>query len=192
MRENASAAAVDLLARRWDDPDVTLVTAVLPVEFDAVDAVLDELLATHRPDAVLAVGEAGGRTVITPEASAANRDHGVIPDNAGVEFEARPIDDGPQARSSRLDVEDLVRRCRADGIAAEVSHDAGAFLCNHVFHHLLTRTDLPAGFVHIPALRSQGLATVGAETDAEPSRATPEVTLEECARALAHGVRMLA
>jgi len=49
---------------------------------------------------------------------------------------------------------------RAAGIPAELSLSAGAFLCNQVtyeiLHYLTThQLDIPAGFVHLPALPEQ-------------------------------------
>ncbi|WP_203336548.1 pyroglutamyl-peptidase I [Nocardioides limicola] len=176
---NLSAEAVGLLGDTWSDPAIRLVTAVLPVEFAGSVAALAELVGEHRPDAVIAVGEGWGRTAITPETRAVNLDDARIPDNAGEQPRQRPIDPaGAPLRRTRLDVDLIVAACVADGLPAEPSHDAGRFVCNHLFHALLGLTDGPAGFVHVPA----------PELDGEE----PTVPVTDLARALGHAVRVTA
>lgn len=167
-RENASQEAVRLLADAWSSdpqPGVELVTGTLPVAFAAAGQMLEALLAEHAPDAVLAVGEAGGRTAITPERWAANEDDARIPDNAGDQPRGTAIDPtGPDRRASALDPDALVSAILQVGLPADVSEDAGRFVCNHVAY-LVAGLTVPGGFVHVPAVRSHGFATVGAETD---------------------------
>lgn len=189
--ENASQRSVEMLAAQWSEERISIVTGVLPVVFATACGVLDELTERHRPDAVVAVGEAGGRWVVTPETTARNWVEARIPDNDSAQPPSGLIEPGPSTLPTRLDVPSLLAACAADGIAAEASHDAGGFLCNLVFHHLLAHTALPGGFVHVPALRSHGSATVGAETDGRAG-AVAQVTIEECAAALAHAVRLAA
>ena len=78
---NASWDAVSML------PDMVggaaLIKRQLPVEYDTVGEVLASLLAREKPDAVICVGQAGGRAAITPEKVAINLMDGRIPDNAG-------------------------------------------------------------------------------------------------------------
>lgn len=61
----------------------TLVTAVLPVTFAGSATRIRELIATHRPDIVIATGLAGGRSAIGVERVAVNLLDARIPDNAG-------------------------------------------------------------------------------------------------------------
>lgn len=174
-RENASQEAVRRLADAWgSDPQagVELVTGSLPVAFAASGRVLGALLAEHAPDAVLAVGEAGGRTAITPERWAANEDDARIPDNVGDQPRGTAIDPtGPDRRASALDADALVSAILQVGLPADVSEDAGRFVCNHVAY-LVAGLTVPGGFVHVPAVRSRGIATVGAETNPVGSPAT--------------------
>jgi pyroglutamyl-peptidase len=57
-----------------------------------------------------------------------------------------------------------VEALRAEGIPAASSRDAGGFLCNHVFYVLMRtleqeRRAARGGFVHVPLLPEQALAT---------------------------------
>ena len=58
------------------------------------------------------------------------------------------------------------------GYPAQLSEDAGRFVCNHVAY-LAYSQPVPALFIHVPALRPEGQeATVGAETDAAIKKPT--------------------
>lgn len=172
--ENASQEAVRRLANAWAaDPQtgVELVTGTLPVAFAAAGPALTALVEQHQPHAVLAVGEAGGRSAITPERWGVNEDDARIPDNAGDQPRGTPIDAaGPARRASAFDVDALASAILGVGLPADASDDAGRFLCNHVAYLVAgLRVDsrpIPGAFVHVPAVRSSGTATVGAETDA--------------------------
>ncbi|UOW01527.1 SRPBCC domain-containing protein [Agrococcus sp. SCSIO52902] len=200
--ENASLEAVRRLADAWaadPQPGAELVTGTLPVAFGAAGPALRALVDEHRPDAVLAVGEAGGRSAITPERWAVNEDDARIPDNAGDQPRGTPIDPaGPAGRPSGFDVDALVSAILAVGLPADASDDAGRFLCNHVAY-LVAGLDVPGGFVHVPAVRTSGTAGVGDETDpgasADASAITHEgrrLTFDDLALGLAAAVRSIA
>ncbi len=156
-----------------------LVTAELPCEFGASLTALRDLVATHEPDVVVCVGQAGGRTGVTPERVAINLEDARIPDNAGRQpIDVPVVDGGPTAYFSTLPVKACVAALREADIPAAVSHTAGTFVCNHVFYGLmhLVATELPgvrAGFVHVPYAPEQGhedapsldLATTAAALD---------------------------
>ena len=193
--ENASLEAVRRLADAWAEspqPGVELVTGTLPVAFAAAGSALMALVEQHGPDAVLAVGEAGGRTAITPERWAVNQDDARIPDNAGDQPRVTVIDaDGPHKRLSGFDVDALVSAILAVGLPADASDDAGRFLCNHVAY-LVAGLSVPGGFIHVPAVRSSGTAGVGAETDAGARPTASALSFADLALALAAAARAIA
>ena len=81
----------------------------LPVTFDGCLPPLIEAVQRERPDAVLCVGQAGGRAAITPERVAINLDDARIPDNAGQQPTDQPIEpDGPAAFFTTLPVKAMV------------------------------------------------------------------------------------
>jgi pyroglutamyl-peptidase len=151
---NPSGEAVAEAALTWAGPE-TLVTATLPVEFDAAADDLRGLIAEFAPDVVIATGLAGGRTQVTPERVAINLRDARIPDSAG----AQPLDEpcvpgGPAAYFASVPVKAIAGAVAAAGIPAAVSHSAGTFVCNHVFyvaaHEAARRPGMRAGFVHLP------------------------------------------
>jgi pyroglutamyl-peptidase len=133
---------------------------VLPCVFGASIETLCTALDTHRPQLVLALGQAAGREGFTLERIAINLDDARIADNAG----AQPIDlpvvaRGPAAYFTTLPIKAMVAALRDAGHSASVSHSAGTFVCNHVFyglqHALKRRRGVRGGFMHLPCLPEQ-------------------------------------
>jgi pyroglutamyl-peptidase len=181
---NPSGDAVAEVGRAWSGPE-RLITAILPVAFDAAAERMRALIAEHTPDVVIATGLAGGRTHITPERVAINLRDARIPDNAG----AQPIDEpsvagGPAAHFASLPVKAMARAIGDAGVPAAVSHTAGTFVCNHVMYvaadEAARRPGMRAGFVHVPW--SDEVAPEGA----------PSLPAGDIARALAIAVRTAA
>jgi pyroglutamyl-peptidase len=114
---------------------------------------------TLRPDAILCVGQAGGRAAVTPEAVGINLREASIPDNAGNRPANTPvIPDAPAAYFSTLPVRDMVAAVKEAGIPCALSYSAGVFVCNDLLYTLLHHyrdTDVRVGFVHIPYLPEQ-------------------------------------
>ena len=187
--ENASGVAVEKLAGLTPPDGAHIVTATLPVTWSAAGSALLAAVEEHHPDAIVAVGEAGGRQAVTPERWARNLGHGRIPDNDGVVREATPLVEGPERLESRIEPEGLVTAIRTAGLPAEVSDDAGAFLCNAVFWTALHRTDLPATFIHVPAVRTRGAAAIGAETDPGHVPTASALSFDDLATALKAAVK---
>ena len=136
-----------------------IITAVLPVTYALSAQRLLELIAEHNPDVVICLGQAEGRTQITPERIAVNLDDARLADNDGVTRIDQPIVvDGPVAYESTLPIKEFVSAITAAGIPAAVSLSAGAFLCNHIFYVAQDRlkdTKVRSGFVHVPLMDEQ-------------------------------------
>ncbi|WP_297742490.1 hypothetical protein [uncultured Tessaracoccus sp.] len=183
--ENASREAMRALLAEWSEPGAELVGVELPVVFDVTP--LHAAVAEYRPDAVVCLGEAGGREAITPERVAVNEMRARIADNAGFQPRGEAIVvSGAGERAASVDVDALVGAMSEAGWAAEPSVDAGRFVCNFVAYHAYG-LGMPAVFIHVPALRSSGAATVGAETGGAvaASRGRVPRTFEDLGEALA-------
>ncbi len=141
--------------------DVDIVKARIPTSFARSLDVLRAAMAREAPDAVLCLGQAGGRSAMTPERVAVNVDDARIPDNDG----AQPVDEpvvpgGPAAYFATLPVKAMVRAIREAGVPAELSNTAGTFVCNHLMYGLLhilaaERPAVLGGFMHVPYLPEQ-------------------------------------
>lgn len=156
---NPALEAVKLVSEQLDT--VTVIKLEIPTVFHKSLDILTEAIHTHQPDAVLCVGQAGGRPAITPERVAINIDDAGIPDNDG----NQPIDqtifsDGAPAYFATLPIKAMVAHIREQGIPAKISNTAGTFVCNHLMYGLLYTLDkyypqTKGGFVHVPFIPSQ-------------------------------------
>ncbi|WP_306331267.1 pyroglutamyl-peptidase I [Vibrio injensis] len=165
---------------------VEVIGCVLPVvRYQAAEVAINAI-NTHQPDLVLMFGQASGRGVITPERVAINLDDYRIADNSGHQPIDEPIiADEPAAYFTTLPVKTMVEDLQQAGIAAEVSHSAGTFVCNHLFYsiqHYLAQHDIPSGFIHIPALPEQVPATNPSlpSLGLEPLIAAVRVMIQTC------------
>lgn len=153
---NSAQEAVKLVPGRVDDADI--LKLFVPVVFGkSVDAVVSAI-EREKPDAVLCIGQAGGRAAMTPERVAINIDDARIPDNEGNQPVDSPIaTDGPDAYFSRLPIKTMVQRMSDAGIPASISNTAGTFVCNHLMYGVINHyPDLMCGFMHVPYMDGQG------------------------------------
>jgi pyroglutamyl-peptidase len=136
-----------------------IVTAILPVAYTQSAERLLALIAEHNPDVVISLGQAEGRTQITPEKVAINLDDARLADNEGVmRNDVKILEDGPDAYFSTLPTKEIVEAIKAAGVPAAVSLSAGAFLCNHIFYvaqNRLKGTKVRSGFIHVPLMDEQ-------------------------------------
>ena len=145
-----------------------IVKCAVPVTFAGAGCRVLEAIEREEPDAVLCVGQAGGRSALTPERVALNLDDASIPDNAGAQPVDLPIDPaGRSALFSTLPVKKMVAAIQAAGVPAQLSLSAGTFVCNHLLYTVLAyleahRPAVRAGFLHVPFLPEQAAAHPGA------------------------------
>ena len=152
-------------------PDLNVITRELPVSYDGSSTALRTALQDVRPDALISLGVAVGRDVVSLEQVAINLDSAGIEDNDGDQRCDEPIAPGGQeAYFSSLPVRASFERLRAAGEPAEISYTAGTYVCNHVFYEgqRISRElglSIPAGFVHVPATRSDGEPLEDSDTE---------------------------
>ena len=115
----------------------------------------------YQPDAVLCIGQDGGRIGLTPERVAINIDDARIPDNDGNQPIDQPIfEDGAPAYFATLPVKAMVAAIREAGVPASLSNSAGTYVCNHLMYGVLyhiskTWPNMRGGFMHVPFLHEQ-------------------------------------
>lgn len=154
---NPSWEAVKLLPETIGDFEIA--KAEIPVVFEkAAETVLskaDEL----KTDAIICVGQAGGRTGITPEMVAINLRFASIPDNEGNQPKDSPcVEGGENAYFSTLQVRKMVSAISDAGIPCSVSYSAGTYVCNDLIYHVLHQyhgTGVKACFIHVPFIPEQ-------------------------------------
>ncbi|WP_422383836.1 pyroglutamyl-peptidase I [Roseibium album] len=152
------------VARHLDGETVEgarIVSSVIPNTFFVCIDAVKAAMAQSGADAVVMMGEFGGRATITVERFALNFNDATrygLKDNAGVSLQDKPTaPEGPLAYQSTLPLRAMVKAMRDGGIPAGISDAAGTFCCNHLFygvlHHLAqTNRTTPAGWIHLPHL----------------------------------------
>jgi pyroglutamyl-peptidase len=151
----------------------TVTTRLYPVDFAAVkERLANDLRANY--DVALHLGQAPGSTRVQLESFAINIGGSSYqsPDDFGTLVEG-----GPAAYRSSLPLSAWSARLRDGGIPAQVSHHAGAYLCNATMYfscYLAERMGLrtQAAFIHLPldvaqtAGQAQSMASIPAEMSA--------------------------
>jgi pyroglutamyl-peptidase len=136
-----------------------LTKLLVPVVFEKGARKIIDTANVISPDVRLCIGQAGGRSAITPELVGINLRHGSIPDNDG----NKPKDDeivigGDKAYFSTLPVRKMVDAISATGVPSHLSYSAGAYVCNDVIYSLLSYyngTGTKVGFIHVPYSKDQ-------------------------------------
>lgn len=165
-RVNPSQRVVEALAAR---PQIgfELITQVLPTEFAAAGSHMRSLIREKRPDAVVMLGLAAGRSMISFERVALNLNDSSAPDNAGDQPVGRLIaPQGPAAYWSTFPLERMQSALQERQIPVGVSNHAGTYVCNHVFYtarHELEQLGSSAlcGFIHLPSMPSESESGAG-------------------------------
>ena len=162
---NPSTLAIRRLKRRM--AGLTVQAVELPTSYGRSAIVLREAILKQRPDIVLGVGQAGGRSELCLERVAINVQDARIRDNDGKQPIDKPVvKDGPAAHFATLPIKACVAELRKAGLPAAVSNTAGTFVCNHIFFALMDIAaahpiPMKAGFLHVPYAPEQ-VARLGA------------------------------
>lgn len=139
--------------------DYQLIKLLIPVVFGESAKKVIDVAHTISPDAILCIGQAGGRDAITPEMVGINLRYARIPDNNGNEpHDEKILYDGENAYFTTLPARKIAEEISKKGIASKVSYSAGAYVCNDVIYSLLAEfreTDTRVGFIHVPYSHEQ-------------------------------------
>lgn len=134
---------------------------VLPVEFFRGAQIAIDEMRRLSPEVVILLGQAGGRSAVTPERVAINVMDAYIPDNAGfMPTDEVILPDGEAAYFSTLPIKDIVAAVRERGLPSAVSNSAGTYVCNSLMYRILHECSLMpepplAGFIHVPFSEEQ-------------------------------------
>ena len=156
-----------------------IIKVELPTVYGKCAEVLEAAIIQHRPDAVLCIGQAGGRSFITVEKVAINLAEARIPDNDKQQPTDEPtIAGAPAAYFTNLPIKAMVKNCKDHGIPSSISYTAGTFVCNDIMYRLLHMIaekypQMRGGFIHVPFVpeqvvdRPEGTPSMSAETIAK-------------------------
>ncbi len=154
---NPSWEAVKLLPEKIGDFEI--IKAEIPVVFEKAAETVLAKAETIKPDAIICVGQAGGRTGVTPEMVAINLRFASIPDNEGNQPKDIPcVENGENAYFSTLPVRKMAAAISETSIPCSVSYSAGTYVCNDLIYHILHHykgTDIRGCFIHVPFIPEQ-------------------------------------
>ena len=156
---NPAWEAVNALPNEVDGVEVIKVQ--IPTVFKKSAQKLFEAIESVKPDAVICVGQAGGRFDFNVERVAINVDDARIPDNEGKQpIDVKIFEDGENAYFTTLPIKAMVEEAKKAGVPASVSNTAGTFVCNHIMYSLLyyinkNKLNIRGGFIHVPYISQQ-------------------------------------
>jgi pyroglutamyl-peptidase len=149
--DGKTIAGAQVVGRRFETSSATISSSL--------SAALDEVA----PVLTICLGLAPGRPALSLERVALNVRDFPLPDNDGVVYTDTPIiDNGPDARFSRLPIRAILHRWRENDIPGHISNTAGTYLCNQLFYLACAEgaaRGIDAGFVHIPDTPQSAAAT---------------------------------
>ena len=130
-------------------------TLKLPVDCKRAAHQVMETVVRIRPAAVIGLGQAGGRPVLSLEKVAVNlADERAAREAVGVANGKPVVTGGPAAYFSRLPLASILQALKRRNIPVELSLSAGVYVCNSMMyatlHALRRRPRVPAGFIHLP------------------------------------------
>ena len=143
QRSNSSDDLLQAVAQHPAFPNELVFLRQLPVDFRLAPERVLRYWAQWQPQGLICCGMAEGRSKLS------------------VESQGRR---GEDAIASSLDLDALVAGLRR----TEISHDAGTFVCNHLYYEVLRygcdrAPQAPCLFIHVPVLTAENSAGILAD-----------------------------
>lgn len=156
---NPSSEALKLVKEEFDS--AVIIKKILPTTFDLSFDILKTEIDRYKPDMLISIGQAGGRSKVSIERIAINIDDARIKDNSGNQpIDKTIVSHAPAAYFSTLPIKAIAKNINDQHIACEVSNTAGTFVCNHIMYQALhysnqNQHSFKSGFIHIPFIKEQ-------------------------------------
>lgn len=172
-------------------PDViggaSIVKLEVPVVYRECGACIKEAVETYKPDVVINVGQAGGRSCVTIERVAINLEECTMADNAADKASGRPVEEnGENAYFATIPIKAIVKHVKEHNLPCQISYTAGTYVCNCLMYETLYLAsteykNMRAGFIHVPYLTSQVADKPGcASMSLEDITKSLEYAIEAC------------
>jgi pyroglutamyl-peptidase len=147
--------------RRPAFSDVELIGHIFHVTYSTVDRELPELIAKHRPQALLMFGLADRTAHVRIETRARNAVTTLFPDADRSRARKGSIVGRADALMFGPHTAKLLRAADSTGVDARASRDAGSYLCNYLSWRAIEAVDSNKGprlaaFVHVPLISRGG------------------------------------
>ena len=132
----------------------------LPVVWDESWDILLAAIEEVQPDILIGTGVAG-TDAMRYEVTALNTEWGADVEGAYAAGE-EVVEGGAASLPTQLPVEEMAAAVTGAGFATTLSDDAGTYLCNHIFYHVVHHAEFEAtrpmiaGFIHVPPAGDAG------------------------------------
>lgn len=155
--KNVSAQQVtrlgNLVARRFSAHRV--VARVLPTEWISAPEKLETIYAREQPKIALHFGVSSLADGFVLETVARNTTCKQQDACGTMPGSTRVVDRGPDMVAVTIPAREVTRRLKALGIPADLSNDAGSYICNSLLYHSLAlaqsyESEAQVGLIHIP------------------------------------------
>lgn len=154
-RNPAQASVEALAAQGWSPEGAKADYLTVPVAWrGSAEAILDRLAAAPA-DSVLVVGVAVSAASFHVERLGRNCAAVERADDLGELWASAQIcEEGPEELRSVAPTRSMVAAITREGLAAELSDDAGDYLCNFTYYRLMAAQAAPTvAFLHVPQVR---------------------------------------
>ena len=153
---NPAFEAIKKLNSSYDDIEITKLE--IPTSFSrSFETIKKEIAKGY--DAVIMVGQAGGRKEISLEKVAINYIDAKICDNDQYLISHQVINpNGREAYFTTLPILHLQHLLEKNAIPVKISYTAGTFVCNYLMYKVLeylSSSKIKAGFIHVPYCKEQ-------------------------------------
>lgn len=152
-------------------------TLLLPVSYEKAPALTLQKIREYNPEAVILLGQAGGRAAISLERVAVNIADANNPDNDGFIPVEQPVSkNGLPALLCTLPLRKLRDMIQAEGVPCHISNSAGTYVCNTLYYKVMeSMPHLSVLFVHVPYSPRQAVTK---------SLSTPSMNLSDMTTAI--------
>jgi pyroglutamyl-peptidase len=152
-----------LRLRRPAFDEVELIGHIFHVTYSTVDRELPQLLAKHRPQALLMFGLADRTAHVRIETRARNAVTTLWPDADRTRARKGSISGGADALMFGPHTAKLLRAAIGTGVDARASRNAGSYLCNYLSLRAIEAVNAGGGprlaaFVHVPLIEREGVS----------------------------------
>ena len=152
IKTNSSLEVVNKIISKHE-----LKKVILPVKLNTSYEILQQEIMKFNPEIIILCGQAASRKVISIETTARN----LITKKVSLDDEVDVnnniiIDNASSCYYSKFPTEEAFRRLASLGIPAELSSDAGEYICNALYFKTMHyHQNIPSVFIHFPLFKGQ-------------------------------------
>lgn len=148
LTNNSSEEVLKLLSNQYHK-------VVLPVSYQRAPRLLEELVLSNQPDALICLGQAGSSSNIRLEQMAYNEANALVPDEDQVTLTHHVlVNEGQSDLRTLFPIKEWVHNLQLEHHPLEVSCNPGRYVCNATYYRALSIIPNTI-FIHLPYYKGQ-------------------------------------